>query len=165
MLRGIAGAAPLLALARLIPAAAAEPPGPRFLLADDVPLVRRIAAVVLEGALPGPAAADRRAAMDEVVAAVDHIIGAMSPGVRADLRDLFDLLAFAPTRIVLAGLWSDWPDASAADVAAFFEGWRTSRLTLLRAAYGALHDIVTGAWYGNPRSWPAIGYAGPPDLG
>ena len=37
-------------------------------------------------------------------------------------------------------------------------------LELQRTAYDALHQIIFAAWYGNPRSWPAIGYAGPPEL-
>jgi hypothetical protein len=39
-----------------------------------------------------------------------------------------------------------------------------SGFMLLRSAYDALHQLVFAAWYGNPRSWPAIGYAGPPVL-
>jgi hypothetical protein len=77
---------------------------------------------------------------------------------------LFALLAFAPTRCLVAGVWSPWPEASAESIAAFLVSWRDSRFALLRSAYEALHQIVYGAWYGNPRSWPAIGYAGPPSL-
>jgi hypothetical protein len=39
-----------------------------------------------------------------------------------------------------------------------------SGFALLRSAYDALHQIVLAAWYGNPRSWPAIGYGGPPSV-
>jgi hypothetical protein len=59
---------------------------------------------------------------------------------------------------------SPWAEAGRDDVAAFLDGWRTSGFTLLRSAYDALHQLVFAAWYGNPRSWPAIGYAGPPAL-
>ena len=55
-----------------------------------------------------------------------------------------------------------WSDAGAAEVAAFLERWRAVGFTLLRSAYDALHQIIFAAWYGNPRSWPAIGYPGPP---
>ena len=40
----------------------------------------------------------------------------------------------------------------------------TADSALLRSAYGALHQLVFAAWYGNPQAWPAIGYAGPPSL-
>jgi hypothetical protein len=62
-------------------------------------------------------------------------------------------------------VWSPWPEATRESIAAFLVGWRTSRFALLRSAYGALHQIILGAWYGNPRAWPAIGYPGPPSLG
>jgi hypothetical protein len=52
----------------------------------------------------------------------------------------------------------------AREVAAFLQGWRTSRLGLLRSAYAALHDLVLGAWYGTPDTWEAIGYPGPPEI-
>ena len=35
---------------------------------------------------------------------------------------------------------------------------------LLRSAYAALHDLVLGAWYGNPDNWPGIGYPGPAEI-
>jgi hypothetical protein len=35
---------------------------------------------------------------------------------------------------------------------------------LLRVAYFALHELVFAAWYGDPQSWPRIGYPGPPEL-
>ena len=38
--------------------------------------------------------------------------------------------------------------APAERVAAFLEGWRAHRLGVFRAGYGALHDLVLGAWHG-----------------
>ena len=81
-----------------------------------------------------------------------------------ELDQLFALLAFAPTRCLVAGVWSPWPEASRESIAAFLLRWRDSRFALLRSAYDALHQIVLGAWYANPRAWPAIGYTGPPSL-
>ena len=54
-----------------------------------------------------------------------------------------------------------WADATPAQVAAFLQDWRVSRVGLLRSAYGAMHDLVLGAWYADPSSWAAIGYPGP----
>jgi hypothetical protein len=55
----------------------------------------------------------------------------------------------------------DWAQATADEVAAFLQDWRTHRLGLLRTAYGALHDLVLGSWYSDPANWAAIGYPGP----
>ena len=84
--------------------------------------------------------------------------------MQAELAQLFTLLGIAPARWLLAGLSSAWSVAPADDVAAAIERWRASRIALLRSAYDALHQLILGAWYGNPRAWASIGYPGPPRL-
>ena len=59
---------------------------------------------------------------------------------------------------------TSWRDASPAEVRRFLDRCRGSSTKLLRAAYDALHQLTFGAWYGNPASWAAIGYGGPPKL-
>ncbi|HSK41906.1 MAG TPA: hypothetical protein VK943_19225, partial [Arenibaculum sp.] len=77
---------------------------------------------------------------------------------------LLSLLSFAPARIALAGVWSDWEHAGTADVSAFLRRWRDSRFAHLRAGHSALRDLAIAAWYANPDAWPAIGYPGPPEM-
>jgi hypothetical protein len=162
---GVAGGAALL-LARWLhttPAAPREAATAHTLDADARAILAAITPVMLEGALPtGPEAA---AALREALAGVEQAIAGLPPAVRKELEELFSLLAFAPTRCLVAGVWSPWPEAARESIAAFLANWRTSRFALLRSAYGALHQIILGAWYGNPRAWPAIGYPGPPLLG
>jgi hypothetical protein len=125
-------------------------------------IVAALVPVLLEGALPGAdGSVEARA---EVVAGVEHAVAGLPPAARKELEQLFALLSFAPTRCLVAGVWSSWPDASRESVAAFLAAWRDSRFTLLRSGYGALHQLILAAWYGNTRSWPAIGYPGPPSL-
>ena len=73
----------------------------------------------------------------------------------------FGLLALGATRRVLVGLSEPWTKAKPDDIATFLQGWRTSRIGLLQAAYFALHDLILGAWYGEPANWAAISYPGP----
>jgi hypothetical protein len=125
-------------------------------------IIAAIAPILLEGAMPrGHDAVEARA---DVVAGVDKAVSGLPPALRKELDQLFALLSFAPTRCLVAGVWSPWPRASEQAIATFLDSWRDSRVALLRSAYGALHQLVLAAWYGNPRSWPAIGYAGPPVL-
>ena len=125
-------------------------------------IIAAIVPVLLEGALPdADTSVEARA---EVVAGVDRAVAGLPPGSRKEVEQLFALLSFAPTRCLIAGVWSSWPDASRESVAAFLASWRDSHFTLLRSGYGALHQIILAAWDGNPRSWPAIGYPGPPSL-
>ena len=97
-------------------------------------------------------------------AMIDHVqqaILALPLAAQHDIQDLFGLLALAPARRVLTGISVAWSSAAPADVQAFLQDWRVSQFGMLRSAYGALHDLVLGAWYAAPASWDAIGYAGP----
>lgn len=161
---GLAGGAALVLARWLYTSTVPAEPSPP--LADKLDASARevlaaIAPVMLEGALPP----NEPARLQDVVAGVEQAIAGLPPAVRKEIDQLFALLAFAPTRALVAGIWSPWPQASALSVGAFLERWRDSRLALLRSAHGALHQLIFAAWYGNALAWPAIGYAGPPSLG
>jgi hypothetical protein len=118
---------------------------------------------MLEGALPG--GLERTAAIRETVDGVGRAIAGLPPATRTELEHLFALLAIPVGRRVFAGVEAPWREASQAEVERFLEAWRTSGWSLKRSAYDAFHQLVIAAWYGNPRSWSAIGYPGPPALG
>ena len=143
------------------PRAQAVPDPP--LDADANAIVSAIVPALLANALPDDPA-ERGAAIDETVRNVALAIGGLAPSARGELNELFSLLAFAPARIALARVVPPWDRATPAEVAAFLDRWRTSGWKLMRSAYNALHQLVYAAWYGNPRSWRAIGYDGPPAL-
>ena len=156
---GLAGTA-LLVAARWLDRSA--PPAPLHVLdAERVRVIEALVPAVLANALPSDAA-ERKLAIGEVVAAFDRAVAGLSPAVQGEIADLLGLLHFAPTRMALAGLASPWQDASVEDVSTFLTRWRTSRFDLMRAGYQALTQLIQAAWYGNPRSWGAIGYPGPP---
>lgn len=130
---------------------------------DAREIVRAIVPAMLNGALPA-AKAERTSAIDETVAGVDGAIAGLPPASRGELAQLFALLALSLGRRVFAGVATPWADASADEVDAFLSAWQSSGWALKRSAYDALHQLVIAAWYANPRSWPAIGYPGPPTL-
>jgi hypothetical protein len=141
-------------------------PGPvaaRALDDDAAMIVTALVPAILAGALPD-AAPERAAAIRETVAGVDRAIAGLPPHARAEIGQLFALLALAPGRRAFAGVASPWPEAGVDEVTAFLDRWRASGWALKRTAYDALIKLVTAAWYGNPRSWPSIGYDGPPKL-
>jgi hypothetical protein len=127
-------------------------------------VVRAIAPVMLQGVFP---AADplRAAALERIVKDVALAVGALGATAQKEVTELFALLAFAPTRIAIAGITTGWDEASVADIESFLRSWQNSRLDLLKSGYQALHDLVLGAWYADPVSWAAIGYPGPPPMG
>ncbi|GAB2877235.1 hypothetical protein GCM10027277_53140 [Pseudoduganella ginsengisoli] len=104
--------------------------------------------------------ADRAAAIARTVDGVQGAVATLPLVTQKEIQDLFGLLSLAPARRLLAGVPA-WEEASADQVSAFLQGWRTHRLGLLRGAYAALHDLVLGAWYAQPDAWAAIGYPGP----
>jgi hypothetical protein len=159
---GIAGAATLAAAGWW--AALRKRPDPLLALDDDAKsIVAAIVPAMLEGALPG-APRERDAAIAETVVNVDRAIQGLPPTSRAELGQLFALLALTPARRAFAGVGSPWQEASVAEVTAFLERWRDSGWALKRSAYDALHQLIFAAWYGNRRSWAGIGYPGPPRI-
>lgn len=150
--------------ARPARAEARQPGAPAvFLTAEDNAVLLAIAPVMLEGALPAPKAA-RAAALQDMLAGVDLAVSGLAPATQGEVRQLFDLLEFSPARVLAAGVWDPWPEASRDAIAGFLEDWRTSWIGLFRTAYLALHELIMAAWYGNPKSWAAIGYDGPPPI-
>ena len=126
-------------------------------------IVAAMVPVFLAGALPVDAGS-RAVAIRATVADVDAAVAGLPPSMQAELAQLFTLLGIAPARWLLAGVAKEWYTAAPAEVASAIERWRASRIVLLRSAYDALHQLILGAWYGNPRAWDAIGYPGPPNL-
>lgn len=134
----------------------------RALSPADRELIAALGAAMLANALPRGAANGQ--ALVQVVRGVDVAMTGLTPHVVAELHQLFGLLEFAPTRAIAAGIWSAWSHASRRDVARFLTRWRFSGVALYRSGYQALHQLVMAAWYGNARSWNAIGYPGPPAI-
>lgn len=165
---GVAGAALLLVGRWLAPTFAGQSGTDAILMRNLAPAdarsLRRIVPVLLEGALPADKI-ERETAIVEIIHGVDRTVGHQSPAVRQEIRDLFGLLSGATTRALVAGIWSSWEQARDDDIRAFLTSWRNSRFDLLRAGYAGLNNLIATSWYGNPRSWTRIGYAGPPSLG
>ena len=162
---GLAGAA-ILAGARWLdrPQAVAAAPSLRFLDARGAAAVGALVPVVLAGALPADAVAQKQA-IEETVAAFDRAVAGLSPAVQKEVDELFAILRFAPARLMFTGLWSPLEESSAEDIAGFLGRWRRSRFDIQRAGYQALTQLLQAAWYGNPASWKAIGYPGAPQVG
>lgn len=132
----------------------------KFLSEADRAIVAAIAPAMLEGALPPNADYLR-----ETIFGVDRTISGLTPSIQSEVRELFDVLNFPPARMLMAGVWKPWSEADVSKISYFLESWQKSRIQLLRSGYDALHEIINAAWYANPKSWNAIGYSGPPDIG
>lgn len=136
----------------------------RALDADAEAIFGAIAPVLLAGAWPDDPLA-QATARQQTLAGIDTAVAGLPPSSRKELAQLVALLSLPPVRLGLAGVHGSWHEATPREVRRFLDRCRDSSLLTLRAAYDALHALVLAAWYGNPRSWPAIGYPGPPVFG
>jgi hypothetical protein len=128
--------------------------------ADVIPA---LVPVVLAGALP-PDPRERAAAIAETTQAFHRAVSRLAPAIQEEIGDLLALLAFAPTRILVAGVSSPWSEATPDAITAFLESWRASRSELKRSGYRALTQLIQGSWYDNPLAWKVVGYPGPPEI-
>ena len=162
---GLAGAAALaiaggIAWIRRVGTAAVAPS-----LDDDArSIVRAIVPAMLAGALPA-SDPERALAVDETVMGVDRAIAGLPPASRGELAQLFALLSLGVGRLACSQAWLPRGATRRAKRSTRSStSWRSSGWSLKRTAYDALHQLVIAAWYANPRSWPSIGYPGPPVL-
>ena len=128
---------------------------------SDLPMLRRLVSVVLEGAV---AAADMPMAVQGTLQSLDQGLGHVSPALSRQVSQLFDLLSLPLTRGPLTGIWRDWAQADDDAVAAFLTGWESSSFSLMRQGHASLLQMIQMAWYGRPESWAHCGYPGPPAI-
>ena len=125
-------------------------------------MLRVVAAAVLGPALPVDAA-NREAELARVITAAGALIDNFPPSTRREVGDLFGLLALKPARMIL-GFSGNWEMSDAAAVAQSLLALRDSSIGLKQQAYFALHDMVLGSFYSEPKTWISTGYPGPPKL-
>lgn len=133
----------------------AEAPGPFIMDNAARSVLAAVIPAMLKDAVTSPADVD--AAIKRVVDAIHGL----PLSTQNEVQDLFALLALGPSRRLLAGVPDDWAQAKPADVAAFLQDWRYSRIALFQGAYLGLHDLIIGSWYSHESTWAAIGYPGP----
>ncbi|MCS6944047.1 MAG: hypothetical protein RMK97_01300 [Sutterellaceae bacterium] len=120
-------------------------------------VLRAVIPALLAGVLPSETAA-AEAACGQALQRTLQAIDGLPPATRAELDELFSLLASPVGRWLIA---LDWARAQPAHVARLLQRWRHSPVRPFVAAYQALHDLVLGSWYADPTTWYGIGYPGP----
>jgi len=131
------------------------------LRSSDLPSLRAIIPVVLDGAVSAEA---MQAAVDATLLGIDNNLNHLSPELLQLTQQLFDVLAMAVTRGPLTGIWGSWENAAKTDVQQFLNRWEHSSLDLLRMGHASLLQVVLMSWYARPQSWAHCGYPGPPQF-
>lgn len=132
----------------------------QFLSKDDIALFEALLPAMFAGALPEEPN-QRQFAVAATIERIDQGMVQFGAPNQKELRKLFDLLNFAPTRVTLARVWSDWPSVTTGEADAFLNRWRNSRIGLLNNGYIALSKICNVAFYGHQNQWHLTGYPGP----
>lgn len=115
--------------------------------------------VFVAGAQPSAGKA-RPESIAGTVAGVDQAIAKLSPATQGVFADWSDLHRFSPSPMIVAGVRLPCAEASAEAAGRFFAIWRNSRSLVLGSRYGALHDLMHGAWHVQPQTRTAIDYPG-----
>lgn len=152
------GATALLATVGLggcTPAPSAK--GLQVLRASDLPMLRALIPVVLEGT----AAVHT---VEVVLRSLDDKLAYLSPAMLKLTRQLLDVLSLPLTRGPLTGVWGAWDQASSEQIHAFLKRWQHSTFDLLRMGHGSLLQLLLMAWYSLPDAWADCGYPGPPKI-
>lgn len=118
-----------------------------------------IADTVCPGGGQAPSASDI-----DVAGQIDAFLATCPPHLGEDLRRALLLFDNA-----LAGLFfrmrpSVFTGMEPAARVNVLEGWRTSRLSFRRQVYSALRTLIASTYYGDPRTYAASGYPGPPNI-
>lgn len=121
---------------------------------------RALGMAILDGSLPTQPSA-QAAALDNLLERVDALVGALPFHAQSELSDLLALLSSSAGRRTLAGVRTDWPNATVDEIQAGLHSMRLSTVALRQQAYHALHDIVGGAYFSDASTWVVLGYPGP----
>lgn len=98
----------------------------------------------------------------EVPKSVDGIIARVDDTSREELKQLLALFENALPNFLFGLRTTPFTQMSPDEQAKVVDEWRTSALTVRRTGYLALRTVVMGAYYGNPATWAAVKYPGPP---
>jgi hypothetical protein len=134
-----------------------------FLRPADRAILAALAPAMLGPAWPAQAEAAAEA-LRQMLRGIDTALLAMPPRVRDDMRTLFDLLGRQGGRVLATGSLTAWDRIDAAAADRILQHWRDHPLPPLQQAYGGLHDLIMGVWYGDPAHFADCGYSGPPTL-
>ncbi len=93
---------------------------------------------------------------------LDGTINLMTPKVRDDIRQLFDLFSIKPV------LWfygvSSLESASILKRSQFLSSLKSSKLKDIRAAGNGFCELLSAVYYSNPDSYKDLGYEAPVEL-
>ncbi len=135
--------------------------GYKQLRQNDLPMLIAVIGSLLQGRTSAPVS---QAQIQATLQRMDNSIDQLSPALRKQTLQLFDLLTLSASRGLVTGIWRSWQRAEATQVQAFLSRWQSSRFALFQQGYSALVKMTLLAWYSAPDAWAECGYPGPPAI-
>jgi hypothetical protein len=119
-----------------------------------------IAKAILDGTLPTePGAA--QTALSDLLDRIDGLIAGLPTHTQAELGQLLTILPTAAGRLAITGLGTAWDKASVAEIQATLQAMRVSSLDVRKQTYNAFHDLISGPYFTDPKTWSTLAYPGP----
>ncbi len=92
----------------------------------------------------------------------DRILAQVDESALQELKQLLMLFENALPNFLFGGRTTPFTRLSTSDQDAVLWEWMSSALTIRRTGFLALRGLVMAAYYGSSKTWPAVGYPGPP---
>lgn len=118
-------------------------------------IAERICPAAGDGA-PGATALD-------VAAMIDQRLATAEADVQGGIKLLLGIFENALTGALFGERLAPFTQLDAAAQDRVLAAWRASTVAFRRTAFGALNGLIGSTYYGDARTWPRLGYAGPPD--
>ena len=128
---------------------------------DDRLILAVITPVLLQGVMNTPLAGEK---LVSYLKDFDKALSLLGGYQQREFKELLSVLHSMIGRIMIAGVWTSWNQASAETIENMLNSWRNSYLSLMKVAYAGLKELSYASWYGNPEHWQDIGYPGPPEI-
>ncbi len=98
-----------------------------------------------------------------VASLADRLLSRAEPGTVADVKSVLALFENGLTGALFFERVRPFTQLDPEAQDAVLCAWRDSRVALRRTVFRALSSMVTALYFGDPRTWPGIGYPGPPE--
>lgn len=138
-----------------------EPAQPlRFLSRDQFSVLVAAIEVWCPGAEGLPDGVELR-----IAEGIDEELSRQHPGLAGEIALLLGLLESGFVGLAVEGRTRPFSQLAPAERLAVLDGWRTSRLQLLRTVHKSLVTLVNAAYWAHPATYAHAGYPGPPNYG
>lgn len=123
-------------------------------------IFRAVARGVLGPMLPSEPAA-RQAMLANYLDKLEGLINSLPSAKRDQISALLGVLANAPTRVMVTGLWTSWDQASDEQVLEALDKIRRADNLVQNTSYAALRGLTCMAFFSMPDHWSLVDYPGP----